>query len=118
MKNTFTLLLTGLFLCGCSQKHQALDLIQPGKDTIWSSGAVLHITRRDGYSLQGVRFTAQSVKGETNVITADTATLSPVPSATDGKSVMITFHNASSQTTSQTGTETKVIGEFSIPLQE
>ena len=118
MKNTFALLLTGLLLCGCSQKHRAIDLIQTGKDTTWDSGAVLHVTKRDGYSLQGVRFTAQSVKGETNVITADTATLSPVPFATDGRSVMITFHNATSQTTSQTGTETKVIGESSIPLHE
>jgi hypothetical protein len=123
MKNAFALLLTGLLLCGCSQKQtssagRAIGLIQAGKDTTWSSGAVLHVTKRDGTSLQGVKFTAQSVKGETTVITADTATLSPVPFATDGRSVMITFHNATSQTTSQTGTETKVIGESSIPLHE
>ena len=60
MKNTLAVLLSGLLLCGCSHKQaagesRAIDLIVAGKDVAWGRGAVLHIAKRDGSSVEGVR---------------------------------------------------------------
>jgi hypothetical protein len=116
MKNAFTILLSGLVLCGCSQKQSssatpAIDLIQAGKDTTWSGGGgVLHVTKRDGNSVEGVTLSAKLPNGQTQTLTADTATLSVPPNITDGSEVMITLHNAKSDGT--------VVGEFPVGLHK
>jgi hypothetical protein len=119
MKNTSTILLLGLLLCGCSQKQAvpagaAIDLVQAGKDTSWRDGYVLHVTKRDGPALQGVTIAAKLPTGQTQTISADTATLSPLPNATDGSSVMLTLHNAKTQT----GSESAALGDFPISLHK
>ena len=105
MKNTLSLLLLGLLLCGCSQKHAsstastvpAIDLIQPDNDTSWTYFSNLHVTKRNGDSLEGVTITFKSPEptfNGTQTLTADTATLSAVTNVTDGSEVIITLHNA------------------------
>jgi hypothetical protein len=105
MKNTLLILLSGLVLCGCSKKP-AVELVVAGKNITWRDGVVLHVTKRDGTSLEGVQITtiqiaAVAANGKpmtsaSNTITADTATLSPgsVEDAADRNSVQITLHNA------------------------
>jgi len=112
MKTTCTILLSGLLLCGCSQKQSgpAIDLLQSGKDIPCPGGTVLRIAKRVGTSLEGVTFVAKLPNGQTQTIRADTATLSPAPNATNGNSVIITLHSA----TSQVGSESTPIGEFPV----
>jgi hypothetical protein len=70
-----------------------MDLVQAGKDTTWRDGYVLHVTKRDGTSLEGVTISAKLPTGQTQTFSADTATLSAVPNA-DDSSVMVTLHGA------------------------
>ena len=82
MKNTFTILLSGLLLCGCSQKQAAstsptTDFVQAGRDITCLGGWVLHVTKRDGSSLEGIRLVLDPAKSPEDVITADTGTLTP-----------------------------------------
>lgn len=132
MKTILTILLSGLLLCGCSQKQTtstdtpkdatpadtakqaptgpAIDLVQAGKDTTWRDGYVLHVTKRHGTSLEGVTISAKLPTGQTQTFSADTATLSAVPNATDDSSVMVTLHNA------KMGGAT--VGEYPIALHK
>ena len=100
MKNTLTFLLAGLLLCGCSHKQaasetRAIDLVVAGKDVAWGRGAVLHIAKRDGTSVEGVQLLLPRSDGQKGMITADTGTLAPGSdvSATDDSCVQITLHN-------------------------
>ncbi len=80
MKSTLTTLLLSLSLLGCSEKHTALtgsaiDRIQPGKDISFGS-YVLHVEKREGASVQGVRITSREPDGQTATVTAERGTLS------------------------------------------
>ena len=111
MKTTLTILLSGLLLCGCSQKQAtsarpAIDLVEAGQDIAWQGGYVLHVAKRDGTSLEGILITKTASDGEKTTITADTGTLSPgsVGNATDDNTVQIALQNAKSQIEKQSGT--------------
>jgi hypothetical protein len=113
MKSTCVILLAGLLLCGCSQKQSGpiIDQIQPGKDLSWDNGPVLRITKRDGNSLEGVTVTAKLPNGQTQILSAATATLAPAPNTTNG--VIVTLHSA----TTQVGSESPVVvGELPIGI--
>jgi hypothetical protein len=76
MKHTFTILLLGAIFCGCSKKQAtnavpAADLIIAGKDIPWHGGEVLHVTKRDGDLIEGLRIVTRT--GAT--ITADKGTI-------------------------------------------
>jgi hypothetical protein len=101
MKYTLIILLSGLLLCGCSHKQaasagRAIDLVVAGKDVAWGRGAVLHVTKRDGTSVEGVQLLLPRSDGQKGMITADTGTLAPGSdvSATDDSCVQITLHDA------------------------
>lgn len=87
--------------------------IQPGKKISLRDGHTLKVTKRDGTSLEGVTITAKLPNGETQTLTADTATLS-VSSNSAGNSLTITLHNAKNQV----GSETASVGEFPIHLSK
>jgi hypothetical protein len=108
MKYTLLILLSGLFLCGCSKKP-AIDLVQSGTDTTWG-GSVLHVTKRDGTSLEGVRITLKLPNGDIQEISADTAVFSPAPVAKD--TVILILHNAKLHSS----TYTADLGEHQIQL--
>jgi hypothetical protein len=113
MRNTLTILLSGLLLCGCSQKQAtsprpAIDLVEAGKDITAFSGIVIHVAKRDGTSLEGIQIKTTASDGQKTTITADTGTLAPgsVENAADDSAVRITLQNvksvsAKSQMTSQ-----------------
>ena len=122
MKTASIIVLSGLLLCGCSQKQAsssgpAIDRVQAG-DTSWPDGPTvytLHVTKRDGTSLVGVSISAKLPTGQTQTVSADTATLSAVPNATDDKSVMITLHNAKMLVDSQSSA---LGGDYPMKLHE
>lgn len=77
MKTTHTILLLGLLLCGCSKKP-AVTFIEAGKNVAWSDGKythVMHIAKRDGVSLEGIRVSDTDPYGQVTTITADKGTL-------------------------------------------
>jgi hypothetical protein len=134
MKTTSIVVLLGLLLCGCSQKQasspgpekqassagSAIDRVQAG-DTSWPSWPggpnvyTLHITKRDGNSLDGISISRQLPSGKTQTISADTATLSADPKAPDNKSVMVTFHSPKVQVDSQISA---IVGDYPMALHE
>jgi hypothetical protein len=123
MKNKLIILLSGLFLCGCSQKQAssvgpAIDLVQAGKNISWRDGYVLHITKRDGSSLEGITLSGMFPNGLKLTMTADTGTVTPVVAAnvTNDSSVMITLHNAKAQAGSESSAMPE--GDFPIVLQK
>jgi len=77
MKNVFHILLSSLFLFGCSKRAvPAVDLVKAGKDIVWNesdgSTNVLHVDRRNGDSLEGIRVVHTEKDGNVAVImTAD-----------------------------------------------
>jgi hypothetical protein len=120
MKNTFTILLSSLLLCGCSQKQAsgpAIDRVKTG-DTSWTDGPTvytLHVTKRSGAELEGVSISAKLPTGQTQMVSGDTATLSTPPNATDDKSVMVTIHKAKIKVDSQSS---DLGGDYPMLLHE
>ena len=112
MKNTLTIILSGLLLCGCSQKQAssarpAIDLVEAGKFITWHDGNVLYVQKRDGTSLEGIKIITKGADGlVTATTTAATGTLSPgsVENAADDSAVRITLHDAQSQSATKSST--------------
>ena len=99
MNTTITVLLSGLLLCGCSQKQatRAVDLIQAGKDTTWNQGAYdLQVTKRDGDSLSGIHLVLTTPGSLITNITAETGTVTAgsVENPADPNCVRVTLFNA------------------------
>ncbi len=93
MKNTLTIILSGLLLCGCSKKP-AIDLVEAGKDITWRDGSVLHIQKRDGSSLEGIVISGMRSGGQNQTLLADTGTVTPgvTTNGTSDSSVIIDLH--------------------------
>jgi 1-deoxy-D-xylulose 5-phosphate reductoisomerase len=109
MKHTHALILSGLLLCGCcaqkqaSQPAPAIDRVQSGTDTAWDQGVyVLHVTKRQGSSLEGVQIISKAADGVETIVSADTGTIALGPSCLDSvkdeNSVAITLKNPLVQT--------------------
>jgi len=123
MKNTLAIVLSGLLLCGCSQKQAssagpAIDRVQAG-DTSWPDGPYvyhLHVTKRDGTNLYGVSISAKMPTGQTQITSGDTATLSALPDIKGHKAVLIMFHD----TKIQVGSESQNMGQgdYGVSLHE
>ena len=114
MKNTFAIILSGLLLCGCSQKQAsstgpAIDFIQAGKDIIWPGGYVLHVTKRDGNSIEGIQIIRKSAEGQMT-ITADTGSLTPgsFENTADNSAVLMTLINAKTETVTANGAQARM----------
>jgi hypothetical protein len=104
MKNTCTLILSGLLLCSCctqkqaSQPAPAIDRVQSKTDTAWDQGVyVLHVTKRQGNSLEGIQIIMVASDGVRTIVSADTGTIALRPSCLDSvkddNSVAITLKN-------------------------
>ena len=123
LKTTSIIVLSGLLLCGCSQKQAssagpAIDRVQAG-DTSWPDGPYvyhLHVTKREGTSLFGVSISVQLPTGQTQVTSGDTATLSAVPNASDDKSLLIMFHDVKIQVGSES--QNMGQGDYGVSLHE
>ena len=100
MKTTLTILISGLLLCSCAHRqaasaHRAIDSIQAGKDVVWNNGLVLHVAKRDGDSVEGIRIVSKTSDGREWTTTADTGTLLPgsVENPADAHSVRLTLQH-------------------------
>jgi len=80
MKYALVILLSGIFICGCSKR--ASDLLVAGKDIKWIDSYdhstvtnVIHIAKRDGRSIEGIRVVMTDGTGAITTITADRGSL-------------------------------------------
>jgi hypothetical protein len=100
MKKITTIAFLGLFLCGCSHKQTAsdrpaIDQVVAGKNMEWGRDVVLHVEKRAGTNVEGVRLILPRADGQKGVITAETGTLIAGSdlSSTDSDCVRITLYN-------------------------
>jgi hypothetical protein len=123
MKNTLTIILSGLYLCGCSQKQatpssHAIDFVQAGTNEVWKQSdnreSILHVTRRDGNSLEGIQIIGTAPDGHKSISTADTGTVASgsVENPADENSVRIILHN--SRVNNDGKTEYKIGGDVTF----
>ena len=82
MKVTMVILSAGLVLCGCvpdqtSSKPAAFDRVAAGGDTAWHDGVVLHIAKRNGAALEGIRINWTTNDGHKTVLVANSGTVAP-----------------------------------------
>jgi hypothetical protein len=105
VKNALIIFISGLLLCGCSQKRvtPAIDFIQVGTYTTWNHGAdgnaVLHVSKREGSSIGGIRLVFMQSGQQETIITADTGILTPgsFENAADKNCVQIRLANIQSE---------------------
>jgi uncharacterized lipoprotein YajG len=95
MKNTLLILLSAFLLFGCSKKNAvpAIDLVKAGKDVAWSDGYVLHVVRRDGASIEGIRIVHKGQDGQVTTTTADSGTVSSLGAVEKGGVLYTNFVN-------------------------
>jgi len=104
-------------LAGCS-KHSptasiisAIDLVQAGKDIEFDGDYLLHVTKREGSSLENIRILVTTPDGQVREITAETGTIrsgTPENSNLENQ-VTITLHNAKTVTGSKNFTAPSVM---------
>lgn len=88
MKNPLLILLLVLAFCGCAEKSVD-SLIQPGTGAHLKLGGrscTLHVDKRDGNVIRGIRLAIQESDGKKTTIVASTGT---VADASDHVSVII-----------------------------
>jgi hypothetical protein len=84
------LALVTMILAGCSKHsptastHRAVDLVQAGKDVEFGDGFVVHVTKREGSSVEGIHVHFPHSDGPASEITAETGTIEPgIPDYSD-----------------------------------
>ena len=101
-----------MMLAGCSKHsptastHRAIDLVQAGKDVEFGDGFVVHVTKREGSSIEGIHVHFPHADGPASEITADTGTIElGIPDHSDYENqttyknqVTIWLHNAKNVT--------------------
>jgi hypothetical protein len=72
-----------MVLTGCSghspkaSTRPLIDSVQAGKDMEFPGGYVLHVTKREGSSVEGIRIHFPHPSGPASEITAETGTIQP-----------------------------------------
>jgi hypothetical protein len=125
MKTTLTVLLSGLLLCGCSQKpatsaRPAIDLVEAGQATAWQAGCVLHVAKRDGTALEGIQIIKTAADGQKTTFTAATGTVSPgsTADAQDENFVTFSLHNVQVEKHDKTRKTLDTAKEMTIALHK
>src|SRR5258708_16919403 len=113
MKTLIATVLVVLCLCGCSRGHDTwsqspLDRVQPGRDVSFGH-YVVHVEKREGSSLEGIRIVSAEPSGLTATVTASKGTLSL---GADRSFITIVLHDAHTETPKQK----PVIGHLSVNL--
>ena len=117
MKNTILILLSAFIFFGCSKKQavstppknqavsapQASDRIEAGKDIVFGA-SVVHIAKRDGNSIEGVRIITKYAGGIEKTLIADTGRVRQ-----GSNTLTIILDKAECQTKSESGTTTNTI---------
>jgi hypothetical protein len=95
-------------VAGLGGRLSATDFVIPGKDIVWKGNHVLHVTKRDGNSLEGVRIVTSSA-GTTRTITAYSGTVSE---GSEPNSVKLTLYNVRYEDGNQNGTAQEMTMEL------
>ena len=117
MNNILLILLSAFLLFGCSKKQaitappknqavpepQGSDLIEAGKDMVLGA-SVLHVAKRDGNSIEGVRIVTKYAGGVEKTLIADTGRFRQ-----GSNTLTIVLDKAECQTKSESGTTTNAI---------
>jgi hypothetical protein len=109
MKKYILLIILASFtviIAGCAEHSPtasaspAIDLVQAGKDIEFAGGYVLHVTKREGSSLEGIHILATPPNGQASEITAETGTIKPgTPEHPNFENQLtMTLHNAKTVT--------------------
>jgi len=95
-----------------------IDLVQAGKDIVLPGGTILHVTKRDGASLEGIRIVSSTTDGQKTTLTADSGTISSgsIKEATDVNPVKLTLHNGHCETLGPDGTRVITAKEMSLAM--
>lgn len=115
MKKSISLIALAIFtavLAGCSKPSStistrpAIELVQAGKDIEFPGGYVLHVAKREGSSLEGVRILVTPPNGQASEITAERGTIKPgTPENPNFENqITMTLHNAKTVTGSKHST--------------
>jgi RNA polymerase sigma factor (sigma-70 family) len=92
------------------EQASAFDLVMSGSDTKWADGSVLHVSKCDGTSIQGVQIKQTFQGGEIRIITADTGTIQKIGKST----IFITLNDA--KLLFGNGSVTNFPGKFFVEL--
>src|SRR4051794_13705733 len=120
MQKYISLIMLALFsmaLAGCANHspttstRPAIDLVQAGKDIEFPGGYVLHVTRRDGGSLEGIHVLVTPPVGPASEITAEKGTIrSGTPEHSNFENqITLTLHNAKTVTGPTNSTAATVV---------
>jgi hypothetical protein len=101
-----------MVLVGCStrsptaSKRPAIDLVEAGKDIEFGGGSVLHVTKREGSALEGIRILVRQPGVQDAEVAAETGTIkSGTPEHSNFENqVTITLHDAKIVTGSTSST--------------
>jgi hypothetical protein len=113
MKASSAILLLSALFCGCSHDNDisprsTLDRVQAGKDLSFGH-YVLHVEKREGSSLEGVRIVSSEQDGQTVTITAKRGTLSE---GSDRSFITVVLHEAQTEK----GKQKALVDELTINL--
>ncbi|HZQ45721.1 MAG TPA: hypothetical protein VFC07_01810 [Verrucomicrobiae bacterium] len=113
MRITTTIMLMSVFFCGCSFKHSTppgspLDRVQAGRDISFGN-YVLHVEKRVGSSLEGIKIVSKGPDGQTVTTVAEKGTISQ---GSDKSYIIAVLHDAHTDTALQQMS----VSEFTINL--
>lgn len=113
IKTQIATVLVVLCLCGCSRGHDTrsqspLDRVQPGRDVSFGH-YVVHVEKRKGSSLEGIRIVSTEPDGLTATVTANKGTLSQ---GAERSFITIVLHDAHTERSKQKA----VIDELTVNL--
>jgi hypothetical protein len=113
MKTLIATVLVVLCLCGCSpgndtRSQSPLDRVQPGRDGSFGN-YIVHVEKREGSSLEGIRILSTEPDGLTATVTANKGTLSQ---GVDRSFITIVLHDAHKEKSKQKA----VIDELTVNL--
>jgi len=92
--------------------------VQAGKDIEFPGGYVLHVTKREGSSLEGIHLLVTSPNGQASEITAETGTIkSGTPERSNFENqITITLHDAKTMTGPTRSTAATVVIVLNKPI--
>jgi hypothetical protein len=84
-----------VLLSGCSPKgvspEQLRQIVQEGKDVTWPDGRTIHVQRRQGSQLEGVRLVRGQGQGAARTVEANRGLITVDP---DGETIRVTLYDA------------------------
>jgi len=81
--------------------HPLIDLVEAGKDLAWGNGWIMHVAKREGSSLEGIRIVIKAPDGQEKTLVAETGMVSKGP---DDNSVKLILYKVQGQSSNNSWT--------------